>query len=641
MSEKEILRMMVEKLPHCPLCGSDLGYDVTSVIKGSVQCKSCQAEWSSFDFARLSRLEKLKIKELPHGTHSYMIGKHMLRRYDEYPINFWRSLRLFRPSEERKREVSAPEIGSPEVGLPKPSVLELLILATIVIFGGYFRLANLTEISSWHDYDEGVHSQAAILYIQGYVPYKDFFFTHPPLILYVLNVLYKFSGPNLGAGRMFSATLSTLTIMVVYLIGRTSRSPVTGYIASAFVAFDGYTIYNSRKLMLEPTMTFFSCLSVLAYLYSIEKKDQRTRDGLMVLSGILMGLSISAKIAAVFNWAPLFIYLVLKRDKRALGLFLLSSLASVSILLTPFLVLTQGEVLKEIAVFQVLRPSDGTPRNERLWWMVTHEPDMIIVNLGILSLMVMLPTYLTLIYLRIRGKTVNSISESSVAISILWALSVLSMFLSTKSFYGHYLEQIIPPLALLIGSVPIIVPRTWSRLKGKAITFAKAVELVLIVGFALAIVQQLLIMSAQRVPTWVDSWPRDIANELVGFTSPKDRILTFEPMFTFMAERTPAGLMCDSYGTMLYTGLGLHKQDLMSATIRALTEKETGEWPMHDPRAQECIVELVDKSDYIILGDYRSDWQLTQETISQVLTHASLLTDYGGIRVFIVSNPES
>jgi len=638
VSEKEILRMMVERLPLCPLCGSDSGYDVTSVIKGSVQCRSCQAEWSSLDFARLPRLEKLKIKELPHGAHSYAIGRRMLRCYDEYPISFWRSLRLFRPSEERKRKVSAPETSPPEVELPKPSALELLILATIIIFGGYFRLANLTEISSWHDYDEGVHSQAAILYIQGYVPYKDFFFAHPPLILYVLNVLYRFSGSNLGVGRMFSATLSTLTIIVVYLIGRTSRSPITGYIASAFVAFDGYTIYNSRKLMLEPTMTFFSCLSVLAYLHSIEKKDQRTKDGLILLSGVLMGLSISAKMAAVFNWAPLSIYLILKRDKRALSLFLLSSIASVGILLTPFLALTQGEVLKEIAVFQVLRPSDGTPRNERLWWMVTNEPDMIIVILGILSLMVMLPTYMALIYLRIRGKTINSISESNVAISILWALSVLFMFLSNKSFYGHYLEQIILPLALLIGSVATVVPRTLSILKEKAKIFTKALELVLIVGFALAIVQQLLIISAQRIPTWEDSWSRDIANELVGFTSPKDKILTFEPMFTFMAERTPAGLMCDSYGTMLYTGLGLHKQDLMTAIIRAFTERETGEWPMYDPRAQEYIVKLVGQSDYIILGDYRSDWQLTQETISQVLTHASLLSDFGGIRVYHIKS---
>jgi len=630
VTEEDIASLMAKSLPECPLCGSASGYTVTSVIKGSTQCRECHAEWSSLDFVTPSRLERLKIREFPGGVHSYTVGKHLLRRYEEYPISFWKSLRPY--------EKELHEVGPLTLELPRPSVVELLILSVIVLIGGYFRLTNLTEISSWHDYDEGVHSQAAILYIQGYAPYKDFFFTHPPLILYVLNVLYRFSGPNLGAGRMFSAVLSTLTVILVYFIGRTSGNPITGYIASAFVAFDGYTVYNSRKLMLEPAMTFFTCLSYLAFLYSVAQKDRRMRDYLMLLSGLTMGLSISAKLAAVFNGAPLLLFLILRRDRRALGLFLLSSIASVSILLMPFLASAPGEVLKQILVFQVLRPADGTPKAERLGWMTSHEPDLMIVNLGIISLVIMAPTYLLQRYLRIRRGTPDSTSGAHIALPILWALSVLFMFLNTRSFYGHYIEQIIPPFALLIGNLATEVPKAISSLGRTRRALEIALKVILALGLAAAVAFQLTIVSSQRVPTWENGWPRWIANELTEFTGREDRILTFEPLFTFMAERMPAGLMCDSYGTMLYVGLGLQKEDFSSALVRALTEREYYTWPMHDPQAQEYVVKLVDQSDYIILGDYRSDWQLKRETIDQILSRTSIVKDLGGIRVLVRSD---
>jgi len=84
---------------------------VTSVIKGNVQCRSCRAEWSSIDFVKSGRLERLRINELPHGVHSYAMGKHRLKRYDEYRIGFWRSLGAVEeverkaPSQEERRRI--------------------------------------------------------------------------------------------------------------------------------------------------------------------------------------------------------------------------------------------------------------------------------------------------------------------------------------------------------------------------------------------------------------------------------------------------------------------------------------------------------------------------------------------------------
>jgi len=619
VTEKDVRGLMAKDFPRCPLCGSDLGYRVTSVIKGHVQCRSCGAEWFSLDFVKLERLEKLAIKELPWGTQSYSIGERVLRRYDEYPVYIWKSL-------------EAVGEGKRGFGL---SIIELPLLIAIVIAASYFRLANLSEISSWHDFDEGVHSQAAVFYIQGYVPYRDFFFTQPPLVLYVLNILYRLYGPDLGAGRMFSAILSTLTVIAVYFIGRAQGSPIAGYIASALVAFDGYTIFNSRKVMLEPSMTFFTCVSYLAFVYSVQEEDERVRDFLMVLSGVLMGFSISAKIPALFNWVPLFVYLVLRKSKRALTLFMFSSVVSVGILFAPFLVSAPAEVVKQILIFQILRPPDGTPKNERLSWMTNYEPDMVIVYAGLVSLGIVLLEHLILLILRFRGRETAFHHEPSVTLSMFWALSVLFMFLNTKSFYGHYVEQIIPPFALLAGSVATEIPGKISSLKGKWGTVGKALRVVFTLGLVLTIAYQISIISVQRIPTWEDNWGREVANGLSGMTTREDRILTFEPLFTFMAGRTPAGLMCDAYGTMLYKGLHLDQDDLVTAFVRALTEREYHLWPMHDPRAQEYIMNLVDQSEYIVAGDYRSRWQLTQETLDSITEQTSLVKEIRGFRILV------
>jgi len=520
-------------------------------------------------------------------------------------------------------------------------MLKLLILIMIVVVGGYFRLTNLTENSSWHDYDEGVHSQAAILYIRGYMPYEDFLFMHPPLILYILNTLYRFYGANLGVGRMFSAILSTLTIIIVYFIGRKSGSSKTGYIASAFVALNGYTIYNSRKLMLEPSMNFFTCLSFLAYILSGDVKSRRAKDWLIALSGILMALSISTKMVALFNWIPLFIYMVWRREKRALCLFALSSLVSVTAIIAPFLTVTPDEFMKQILLFHMLRPPDGIPKNKRLAWMIKHVPDMIVINLGLISLAAILVERLVL---RILPKDfiphrINS-HKSHVALWILWVTSILFMFSITKSFYGHYVEQIIPPFALLIGSLADDLPRAVSNLKGKGAMAGKILKVSLTLTLIISILAQFMIISLQRIPTWENMMPRTIANELIELTAPEDRILVFEPLYAFIAERAPAGLMCDSYGTMLYIGLGLHEETLGSAVIRAIKGQEAHTWPMHDPKAQEYIMNLVDQSDYVVIGDWRSRWQLTQETLSYIHRQTSVVKDLGNIQILAVNSSE-
>ncbi len=54
---------------------------------------------------------------------------------------------------------------------------------------------------------------------------------------------------------------------------------------------------------------------------------------------------------------------------------------------------------------------------------------------------------------------------------------------------------------------------------------------------------------------------------------------------------------------MFHTGLYLDEDDLTTAFIRALTEKEYHTWLIHDPEAQEYVIGLFRQSDYVVAGD--------------------------------------
>jgi hypothetical protein len=52
---------------------------------------------------------------------------------------------------------------------------------------------------------------------------------------------------------------------------------------------------------------------------------------------------------------------------------------------------------------------------------------------------------------------------------------------------------------------------------------------------------------------------------------------------------------------------------------------------LHDQMAQDYIKDLADQSNYIIIGDWRSEWQMTQETMDYILRRAVIVKDLGYI----------
>ncbi|MEM2673666.1 MAG: glycosyltransferase family 39 protein, partial [Candidatus Bathyarchaeia archaeon] len=249
-SREQIASMMRDVLPECPFCGSRVGYEVISVIKGHVQCKSCGATWSSKDFLLSNKVSRLKINELPRGAHSYNVKGHLIKRYEEYPLSFWRSLY------EAKR---------PHISVKLNVLIEFLavfMLAFIVILPGF-----TTHDIGW---DEPVYVFAGRAYVTA-LSERNFFgdvwqwnHEHPPLAKYIYGFFSLWLSPILGnpyfGARIATSLMSALTAAIVYMFSKKFFGKIVGLFSMILLVSMPFYYGMSRYVSLDLPATFFICV---------------------------------------------------------------------------------------------------------------------------------------------------------------------------------------------------------------------------------------------------------------------------------------------------------------------------------------------------------------------------------------------
>lgn len=326
ITEKRIIKMMIEALPRCPVCGSNIGYEVVSVFKGAVKCKSCQTEWSSRDFFESERLENLTIRELPEGHRAFTCGKHILRKYEKYPIDFWRSLGKigrYPISRDYQEYIWVSLMG---------------LLAFLVAFIPRFLLINKTSVMT----DEPLYVNAGRLYVQSLLRLN---FSaevwrvnaeHPPIAKLLIGASLYIFAPLLGwestynlyfSARLAPVTAGTLICVFIYLIGRKYYGDEASLLAAILTAFSPWLIYYSTLAILDIFATLFLSLTFL--LLPLIKDVNRY----LILVGVLSGLAVGSKGTAIAAFPGIGLYLLLKtlvgksrKEEKSLRIILLQFL---------------------------------------------------------------------------------------------------------------------------------------------------------------------------------------------------------------------------------------------------------------------------------------------------------------------------
>jgi uncharacterized membrane protein len=97
------------------------------------------------------------------------------------------------------------------------------------------------------------------------------------------------------AGRLLIATLDTLTILLLYLLGSRLFGRAGGLLAAAFYAFAAQAIQLSHFFAMDPASTTFTVLAVLGGVQML--LGLRLRDAL--LTGLGVGLAVASKFSAL------------------------------------------------------------------------------------------------------------------------------------------------------------------------------------------------------------------------------------------------------------------------------------------------------------------------------------------------------
>ena len=205
-----------------------------------------------------------------------------------------------------------PFIRRPSIILPPVTVALALTL-----LGGALRLYHFTKLSLW--FDEGVSLFLARL------PWRTIFFnidiydTHPPLYPAVLKALGPFL-PEMYAGRILSVVAGTLTILVIYELGKRLMGPGVGLLAAALLAISPVHIWYSQEARMYAVVALLVALSYLALIAF----HQEARALWAVLYALATASALYMDYSSIYSLAPqvlIFLWFAKVHGRKAMPIF--------------------------------------------------------------------------------------------------------------------------------------------------------------------------------------------------------------------------------------------------------------------------------------------------------------------------------
>jgi 4-amino-4-deoxy-L-arabinose transferase-like glycosyltransferase len=504
----------------------------------------------------------------------------------------------------------------------------LWALALILVLAACLRLYGLLPVQrglrAAQDYDEGVWDSTAQLMLQGHLPYRDFFATLPPVGIYllaaVLRLVYVPWGSSLGlmATRYASVVYGLATGVLVYLLGRRLAGRAAGLLAAGLLAVDGMVIGMDRMAMLEPPLNLFSVLALWAYLGAFDRASDEARgQRLAALAGVLAAVASLAKTPGMVVILALVSVSLLRRRWREALILAASFAASWLALSAYFLAQCPGEFVKQVYLFQFLRPADGVVRRlSRLYDVWHYGQAWLSVRLGTAGA-------LLVGWLALRRR-----EAQPWLVVLAWAGYTGLFMMANSSYYPQYYVQLAVPLCLLGGGLldARLWPggrQRWGIPKTRCLTLGGvALTLVLLAGLVSG---QLLQQPAQiaTLLSQTDSIYVDVADQIRRNSAADARVLVFEPNYAFLASRPPAGaqvghFLVDSYGEMLYVNLGIPERSLPELAYSVLMAKKGQlQATFWGAPAQQQALAAFEQAAFVVV-DGRARYQLQPQTLAAI-----------------------
>jgi 4-amino-4-deoxy-L-arabinose transferase-like glycosyltransferase len=186
--------------------------------------------------------------------------------------------------------------------------------------------------------DENFYFNAAKAFISGSIPYKDFFFAHPPFQLFLLGVIFKIFGTSFLIAKLVPLAFSTLSFILVFFVGRNFFDEKTAFVSAIiFLIVPQFISFSLIDVGIFETMTF---LLLSLFFYSKDK---------VIFSAIFFAISIYFR----YLVAPFLLVFYIFDKKRFRQFFLYSFAIAVSLFAIFYLIFGFNYV-RDTIFFQIL-----------------------------------------------------------------------------------------------------------------------------------------------------------------------------------------------------------------------------------------------------------------------------------------------
>jgi len=209
---------------------------------------------------------------------------------------------------------------------------ETIIILMITVLGLFLRLTFLDLKSVWLDEAASFcFAKESPLDLPRLLGSTD---NHPPLYYLILHFFLQY-GSNEFILRLSSIIAGTLTIPVVYLLGKKLFSPLIGLLSSTLMTLSPMHIYYSQEARMYPLFTLLTVSSIYFFIdFSNRKPNCKSWIGYVGLATLslythyfgllLLGLSL-VYVVFIYVWKKLFIKNILSYGAAFLTVLLVFS----------------------------------------------------------------------------------------------------------------------------------------------------------------------------------------------------------------------------------------------------------------------------------------------------------------------------
>jgi uncharacterized membrane protein len=388
--------------------------------------------------------------------------------------------------------------------------LILVFAVGLLLRVSYVNLISLT--------DEGIYVYLAKEVYLGSKPYRDFFYVHPPLDLYLTASVFRIFGVGIIQARIIPLVFSALTIPLVYKTANDFYDRKHAFLSTLMFSFSYGVVFFTKYALMNSTLLFFTTLSYYLLLKGLQEKA----NSKLFFSGVCVGIASLSRFFALITLPAILIFLFIRRRKEVARLFT-PIILGFALAFSPLLIYF-APYIKQILIFHASKSGYTLIERVKLSLLMITAYYPVIFPLGVSG-----------IYLTLKGRKTDAdvLLLSAAALSFAAILTV------------KYNMPINPPLYFIYAS------GTFALLGGKIAktlnkSTAKVVVLLFIAGIGLSHAINFLYIS--KTIRSFDSDVHATAEYLKTTTTASEMIVAapYPAMFTaFFAERRIPGNATD------------------------------------------------------------------------------------------------